>query len=89
MDVVERHLELTLREPRNSADATSADAVGDEDPLTRLEATDTRVMRRLLPRATVTPGVSDWSPQKNPASDARSSRSTRCPRRPRQRLSSP
>jgi hypothetical protein len=56
MDVVERNLELPLREPHDSADATSADAVGDEDPLTRLEATHTRVMRSLLPKRNGRPG---------------------------------
>jgi len=56
-NVVEGNLELPLRELHDSADATSADTIGDEDLLTRLEATHTCVMRSLLPKSNRRPGL--------------------------------
>jgi hypothetical protein len=55
-DLVEGNLEVALREPHDVADATTARTIGDEDPLTRFEATHARVMRRLLPKSDRRPG---------------------------------
>ena len=51
MHVIEGNLEVPLREPHDSPDATPTRAIGDENLLTRLEAADTRVMRSLLSKS--------------------------------------